>query len=600
MSAAAAWLVYCTAVAVLLGLAAVAAEAGAREVDRPGRWIWFSAMVAAVLLPAAAFFGPSAIGSGLPVTPGGTVLSLPAITAAAPEGGWLWFGSRALLVLWVLNSTIIAAYIGFSWRRLHMARSGWERVDGRGASFAAEEHGEPRRATDFVQLMLDAARPKPSEVPVLVTADLGPGVYGLRAPVIVVPRWVLALDGRVQRLLLLHEREHVRAGDPRLVLAALGLVVLMPWNPALWWMLRRLRLAIEIDCDARVLRHRPDPRAYGNVLLEVGRHRGPAALLVAFAEPRTFLERRIRRMTATRSAHPIRRAMVLGTLAGIALVVAVCARDPMSPSNPMEARALVQQDISAAPAFTPYTTGPKLRNPAQVAAALEKTYPPLLRDAGIEGTAAIWMFVDGIGAVRNVRLARTSGYDALDEAALKLADVMQFTPAENRGRVVNVWVQVPVRFAARPPGEVEPALDGVRTTARAERRLGVVSRSDETTVSPVTRAAGAGTEGTAQQPSFTPFTTEPRLRNTDDVAKLLEANYPPLLRDAGIGGTAIVWFFIDDEGNVRSTRIQTSAGHQALDEAALRVAAAMSFTPAENRGRRVPVWVQIPIKFTAR
>ena len=30
-------------------------------------------------------------------------------------------------------------------------------------------------------------------------------------------------------------------------------VVLMPWNLPLWWQWRRLRFAIEVDCDARVL-----------------------------------------------------------------------------------------------------------------------------------------------------------------------------------------------------------------------------------------------------------------------------------------------------------------------------------------------------------
>jgi outer membrane biosynthesis protein TonB len=34
------------------------------------------------------------------------------------------------------------------------------------------------------------------------------------------------------------------------------------------------------------------------------------------------------------------------------------------------------------------------------------------------------------------------------------------------------------------------------------------------------------------------------------VQRALERNYPPLLRDAGIGGTPVVWFFIDENGRV--------------------------------------------------
>ena len=50
-----------------------------------------------------------------------------------------------------------------------------------------------------------------------------------------------------------HERSHLDAGDPRLIALAVTLLVLMPWNPLLWWQFRRLRRAIEVDCDTRVL-----------------------------------------------------------------------------------------------------------------------------------------------------------------------------------------------------------------------------------------------------------------------------------------------------------------------------------------------------------
>ena len=56
-------------------------------------------------------------------------------------------------------------------------------------------------------------------------------------------------------------------------------------------------------------------------------------------------------------------------------------------------------DISAAPTFTPYTVRPDIKNRAEVARALEREYPPLLRDAGIGGTVQVWFFIDEQGAV---------------------------------------------------------------------------------------------------------------------------------------------------------------------------------------------------------
>lgn len=104
----------------------------------------------------------------------------------------------------------------------------------------------------------------------------------------------------------------------------------------------------------------------------------------------------------------------------------------------------------------------------------------------------------------------------------------------------------------------------------------------------------------SKAPTFTPFTVEPRLKNQDDVQRALQRNYPPLLRDAGIGGKATVWFFIDENGKVVKTQLNESSGYTALDEAALSVANLMQFTPALNRDKKVQVWVSIPIAFTSK
>jgi len=101
-------------------------------------------------------------------------------------------------------------------------------------------------------------------------------------------------------------------------------------------------------------------------------------------------------------------------------------------------------------------------------------------------------------------------------------------------------------------------------------------------------------------PVFTPYTVKPDYTNAAEVRRALEREYPPLLRDAGIGGTTIVWFFIDEQGVVQNQVVQNSSGHQALDDAALRVAPVFKFTPALNRDKAVPVWVQLPITFTTK
>jgi len=101
-------------------------------------------------------------------------------------------------------------------------------------------------------------------------------------------------------------------------------------------------------------------------------------------------------------------------------------------------------------------------------------------------------------------------------------------------------------------------------------------------------------------PTFTPMTVRPEIKNTAQVIRAMEREYPAILRDAGIGGRVVVWFFIDETGRVQDKRISQTSGHLGLDQAALTVADTYEFTPALNRDKKVKVWVQFPITFEVR
>jgi TonB family protein len=51
--------------------------------------------------------------------------------------------------------------------------------------------------------------------------------------------------------------------------------------------------------------------------------------------------------------------------------------------------------------------------------------------------------------VRDVQINQSSGQPSLDEAALKVGQIMKFSPAMNRDKVVPVWVSIPVSFQVR-------------------------------------------------------------------------------------------------------------------------------------------------------
>ncbi|HEX8361967.1 MAG TPA: TonB family protein [Longimicrobium sp.] len=93
-------------------------------------------------------------------------------------------------------------------------------------------------------------------------------------------------------------------------------------------------------------------------------------------------------------------------------------------------------------------------------------------------------------------------------------------------------------------------------------------------------------------------TEAPRLQNRAAVARALERAYPPLMRDAGVGGTALLSFRIDAEGYVNAESIEVlESSNEQFSNASIAVVERMRFEPARVHGRRVPVRVQIPITF---
>lgn len=286
----AAWMLYSTAVALLAGLGAMALERGARVLGRAGRWYWVGGMVVTLVLPVAGWLQPAALRA---VTPPATFTHSVAWTL----GVWTRL-DRPLAAAWGVTTLIMLAWLAVSSVRLTRLRRSW-RLDG--------EH--------------------------LISRNVGPAVVGFVKARVVLPEWSLGLDAKQRDLLLAHERQHLAAHDPRLLVASAALVALVPWNIGLWWQFRRLRLAVELDCDQRVLRGRPDRATYGRLLLEVGARAARAALpLTAFHEPMSSLERRIRTMTSPRSRRPRLLAAGLAVLAAAAAFVACEAPQPTAPA----------------------------------------------------------------------------------------------------------------------------------------------------------------------------------------------------------------------------------------------------------------------------
>ena len=134
---------------------------------------------------------------------------------------------------------------------------------------------------------------------VYVSEGFGPALIGVARPSVVIPDWLFCASDRAGRVAILHEREHARARDHLALLYGAIIAALFPWSPAVWWMVRNLRGAVEIDCDRRVIASGIPADDYGKLLLAigVGRHRR-WVLTPALVESRHSLERRLKIMAA--------------------------------------------------------------------------------------------------------------------------------------------------------------------------------------------------------------------------------------------------------------------------------------------------------------
>jgi TonB family protein len=107
-------------------------------------------------------------------------------------------------------------------------------------------------------------------------------------------------------------------------------------------------------------------------------------------------------------------------------------------------------DRNAPPPASPAEQPPVAINPVSPV-----RYPEAPLEQGIEGQVLLRLYVDSAGRIvpDSTRLAESSGYPALDSAALVASSELRFSPALSRGLPVAAPFLQPVQFRgprARP------------------------------------------------------------------------------------------------------------------------------------------------------
>ncbi len=188
------WLGASLAFSALLGLSVLFGELLAASFGRPRRFLWASALVLAVIWPVLGWFMVPRVAPQwvvYPYEPPAVAIDVgpSAVLTPAAERGW------------TVSSLPPVATVATVWGVMSLVMAG---LVLRGAMVLHRAQRAARR-----EVLLGET--------VLRTQHVGPAVIGVGRASLLMPEWLWELDERLQRLVLHHELEHRRAGDPWLV-----------------------------------------------------------------------------------------------------------------------------------------------------------------------------------------------------------------------------------------------------------------------------------------------------------------------------------------------------------------------------------------------
>jgi TonB family protein len=214
------------------------------------------------------------------------------------------------------------------------------------------------------------------------------------------------------------------------------------------------------------------------------------------------------------------------------------------------------QDAPQAPIQVPPNSSPTL-----LVRRVAPIYPPLARQARIQGTVVLGIVINKDGEVRDVQLV--SGHPLLSPAAIEAVKQWRYRPYVSDDKAVDVETVVRVSF--RMP-------DGSETGSPRTSQQGTAPR-----------------EGVPQLVRVSERIMQGLLEHKVD------PEYPADAKEKHIEGAVLLNVNIDDEGNVG--RVELVSGHPILAPAAMDAVLEWKYRPFVLNGVAAPVETTVAVKF---
>jgi len=213
----------------------------------------------------------------------------------------------------------------------------------------------------------------------------------------------------------------------------------------------------------------------------------------------------------------------------------------------------------------------------QIVTKVAPIYPPLAKQAKIQGSVVLRVQISKSGDVENLQLI--SGHPMLAPAAIEAVRQWKYKPFLLNGEPTGVETSVTVNFtlADKPTAESNGTAGEIPGGIPGDHASGVVGVVSSTPGNATRVRVSAGV-------------------SQGLVLTKVQPQYPQDAKDQHIQGVVVLKVIVDKEGNV--SNIQLISGHPQLAPAALEAVKQWKYRPYLLNGTPVEVDTQVQVNFT--
>ena len=245
-----------------------------------------------------------------------------------------------------------------------------------------------------------------------------------------------------REIILEHEYAHCKSRHSWDLVLMAFYKALFWYNPAIYKWGKEMQLNHEYLADAHVLSLGVSPKTYGATLLALNFSHSGGNLVHAFNQPSSLRKRIVH--FKHQNKFNMKHLLLIPAVAAMAFATT----SMVSTNTPKKA------NISTihTPAFNGDEEGTQPQYPGGKEGLMNYMmtnlkYPKALEKAGSEGKVFVKFVVAKNGVVKDVAVAKSSGFEALDEEAVRVINNMQnWEPGTKEGKKVDTEMTLPIVF----------------------------------------------------------------------------------------------------------------------------------------------------------